>query len=135
MTDEPKPRTAALVLDTSAIAGFARGSVAPGELLAEIDLEGGCALVPLPCLVEAAALVAEEELPWLDLLLGHAAAQVVVDDPADWRMVAGLRRITGSYPHALAAWLALEYGVDVMTRHPGLYAGLDGGNMVLPFDD
>ncbi|MBO3742688.1 hypothetical protein [Actinoplanes flavus] len=135
MSEEHAPRTVALVLDPSAIAGFARGSVAVGELLAEIDAEGDSALVPLPCLTEAAALIAEDELPWLDILLGHAATQMAVDDPADWRMVAGLRRLVGSYPHAVAAWLALEHGVDVMTRNPGLYAELGGGGMVLPFDD
>lgn len=135
MSEEPAPRTVALILDTSAIAGFAHGSVAVGELLAEIDLEGGCALIPLPCLTEAAALVSEDALPWLDILLGHAATQLVVDDPGDWRMVAGLHRLVGAYPHALAAWFALEYGVDVMTRTPDRYAELGGGNMVLPFQD
>jgi len=55
----------------------------PDRCLIDLGMfEGGCALVPPPCLVEAAALVAEEELPWLDISLGHAAAQMVVDDPA-----------------------------------------------------
>ncbi|BEL05244.1 hypothetical protein Q0Z83_034350 [Actinoplanes sichuanensis] len=135
MTDRRDHRTVALILDTSAITGFARGSLAVGELLAEIDIEGGCVLVPLPCLVEAAALITEEELGWLDILLGHAAAQLVVDDPDDWRMVAGVHRVVGGYPHALAAWLALECGADVMTRNPHLYAGLGGGGITLPFDD
>ena len=135
MSEEPTARTVALVLDTSAIAGFARGSVAVGELLAEIDSEGGCALVPLPCLTEAAALVSEDELSWLDILRNHAATQLVVDDPEDWRMVAGLLRLVGSYPHALAAWMALECGVDVMTRNPEAYAMLKGGSITLPFED
>lgn len=53
MTDEHRP--VRLVLDTTAIVGFVRGAVSVGELLAEIDAEHGTAVVPLPCLVEAAA--------------------------------------------------------------------------------
>lgn len=90
MSDES--RSVSLVLDTSAIAAFARGSIAVGELLAEEDAE-------------------------------------------DWRMVAGLCRLVGAYPPALAAWCALELGVDVMTRNPDLYQDLAGGNMTLPFED
>ena len=55
MTDEHRP--VRLVLDTTAIVGFVRGAVSVGELLAEIDAEHGTAVVPLPCLVEAADFV------------------------------------------------------------------------------
>ncbi len=52
---EPEPRTIRLVLDTSAVVGFVRSAVAVGEMIAMIDAEGGAVLVPLPCLVQAAA--------------------------------------------------------------------------------
>lgn len=132
MTDQP--RTIALVLDTSAIAGFVRGSVAVGELLAEVDAEHGAVLIPLPCLIETAASIPDGHA-WLDILTSHAATWLVSDDPEDWRMVAHLRAIVGSYDTAVAAWLALDAGVDVMTRHPDLYAKVSGGAIALPFDD
>jgi hypothetical protein len=130
VTDRP----ARLVLDTSAVAAWARGSVSVGELLAEIDLEYGAVIIPLPCLIEAAAnLVDGKDL--LDLLVEHTASVVLADDPGDWRMLAGVLAVVGNHALASAAWNALDLGVDVLTRHPGRYAGLAGGGMVLPFDD
>jgi hypothetical protein len=63
--------------------------VSVGELLAEIDLEQGSVIVPLPCLVEAAAQLVEGR-EWLDLLVQHSAATVAQDDPDEWRMLAGV---------------------------------------------
>ena len=62
MSDRP----ARLVLDTSAIAAWTRGSVSVGELLAEIDLEQGAVIVPMPCLVEAASQLVDGK-EWLDV--------------------------------------------------------------------
>jgi hypothetical protein len=43
-----------LVLDTSAIAAFAAGSVNVGEPITEVHSEGGRIVVPVVCLIEAA---------------------------------------------------------------------------------
>jgi hypothetical protein len=123
-----------LVLDPSAVAAWTRGSLAVGELLAEIDEEGGAVGIPLPCLTEVASQTHDDGRTWLDLLVRHRAAVILPDDPADWRMLAGVLAIIGrpSYPLASTAWHALELGVDILTSRPGDYEGLDA-DLVLPF--
>jgi hypothetical protein len=132
VTDEP--RTVRLVLDTTAVVGFVRGAVSVGEILAEIDAEHGTAVVPLPCLVEAAAGTVDAS-PWLSILVDHPATYVLATDVGDWRQVAGVRSLVGAYEPAAAAWQALTYEVDVLTRAPELYAELGGGGLTLPFTD
>ncbi len=132
MTDEPRP--VRLVLDTTAVVGFVRGSVSVGELLPEIDAEHGTAVVPLPCLVEAAAGTVDAG-PWLSILIDHPATFVVATDVDEWRQIAGVRSLVGAYEPAAAAWQALTYDVDVLTRSPELYAELGGGGITLPFTD
>jgi hypothetical protein len=132
VTDEP--RTVRLVLDTTAVVGFVRGAVSVGELLAEIDAERGTAVVPLPCLVEAAAGTVDAG-PWLNILVDHPATYVVSTDVDEWRQVAAVRSLVGAYEPAAAAWQALTYGVDILTRTPELYAELGGGGITLPFTD
>jgi hypothetical protein len=129
-----EPPAVRLVLDTSAIAAWVRGSPAVGELLAEIDLEGGLVLIPLPCLLEAAAQITTDR-EWLLLLLDHRATQVISDDPDDWEMLAGVRVLLGAADLASAGWLALECNVDVLTQHSPLYAALAGGNLTLQIED
>jgi hypothetical protein len=43
-----------LVLDTSALVAYAAGSVDVGEPVIEVHNEGGRAIIPFACLVEAA---------------------------------------------------------------------------------
>lgn len=122
-------------MDTSAITAYVHGHLAVGELLAEIGLEGEVTLIPLPCLVEAASLIPDGADPWLDILLDHSTTVLISDEQADWRTLAELRRMTGSYASALAAWLALETGSDVFTRNGSAYADVAGGSIVLEFGD
>ncbi|WP_305789693.1 hypothetical protein [Symbioplanes lichenis] len=129
MSDRPPQ----LVLDVTAIAAWTRGSVAVGELLAEIDRDHGSVIVPLPCLIRVAATALDEDKQWLDLLVHHPAAVVRPDDPGDWRMLAEAHRIVGSAPVASAAWHALTHGIDVLTRTAKPYEGL-GGDFLLLFD-
>jgi hypothetical protein len=73
-----------LILDTSAIAAFARGSIHVGEVLAEIADEHAVALLPLACLVEAVhgQRFTNEEDARLDLHLRgqYADASAAVHD-------------------------------------------------------
>lgn len=124
-----------LVLDTTAVTSWVRGSFAVGETLAEIDDEEGAAVIPLWCWVEAVHDTAAIGRERLDLLLAHPATFLVADDAADWEMLAGLRLLTGRIDCASAAWLALDLDVDVMTRHPGWYQKINGGRMVLEIED
>lgn len=130
---EPEPRTVRLVLDTSAVVGFCRGSIAVGEMIAMIDAEDGGVLIPLPCLVQAAADTVDAD-GWLTILTNHSPVQVVTGDVDDWPMLAGVRQRLGAYEPAAAAWLALHYDVDVMTCRPEIYEPLDIG-ITLPFED
>jgi hypothetical protein len=134
VTDGPGPRTIRLVLDTSAVTGFVRGSIAVGEMIAMTDSEEGAVLVPLPCLVQAAADTMDGG-PWLTILTNHPAVQVITDEFDDWPMLAGIRQRIGAYEPAAAAWLALRCEVDVMTRYPEIYEPLGDIGITLPFED
>ena len=129
MTDRP-PR---IVFDRTAVLAYARSSVAVGELLVEVDEEGGCAVVPLPCLVEAALML--EDRTRLEVLTGHPAVNVLGDDPATWRDLAALRDVVNSSDMASAVLWAIDLNVDIFTRTPRLYAGVADGTLTLPFDD
>lgn len=129
MTDLP----VTLVLDASAVAAYTRASIHVGEVLAEV-LDGGTrAAIPLPCLVEAAHIVVDGAR--LDLLTGHPAVLVVAEDPADWQALTAAYDLVGSYEAANAALLALDQNAAVLTRHPGRYAGLDEGGLVVAIAD
>jgi hypothetical protein len=134
VTDAPQPRVVRMVLDTSAIAAWVRDSPAVGELIAEIDLEGGLVIIPLPCLLQAASQI-KTDREWLTLLLDHPATQVVSDDPEDWEMLSSAITLLGAADLASAAWLALECDVDVLTQHAELYAAIADGNLALQIED
>ncbi len=126
-------RTPRIVFDRSAVLAYARESIAVGELLAELDDEHGLAVIPLACLVEAATSAVD--LARLDLLVSLPATDVAADDPGTWRDLAALRDAVDAPDTASAALLAIDLHVDVFTRTPRLYAGVAGGELVLPFDD
>ncbi|WP_285472190.1 hypothetical protein [Actinoplanes sp. NBRC 101535] len=123
------------MLDTSAIAAWVRGSLSVGELLAEVDEEGGAVLVPLWCLVEAGHHTATVDRERLELLLAHPATFLITDDAADWELLIPLRALTGRADCTSAAMLALDAGVDVMTRDARWYERVAGGGLALEFED
>lgn len=132
MTD---PRTVAIVLDTTAVTAWVSGSIAVGELLAEINDGYGAALIPLACLVESAHRTALLEQPRLELLVGHPATLVVSDNPDEWPALAATRSLVERADLASAAWLAIDCDVDVMTRDARWYSAVNGGHNVLEFDE
>lgn len=133
MTDEP--RTERLVLDTSAVTGWIRGSVAIGELIAEVDEEHGAVLLPLSCLVQAAHLNALIETDLLQILINHPAVFVISDDPDDWMALAALNAIVDGHDRAAAALLAVAANVDILTRDASWYRGVSDGQRGLEFED
>ncbi|AEV84972.1 hypothetical protein ACWT_3948 [Actinoplanes sp. SE50] len=128
-------RDAKLVLDTSAIAAWVRGSVAVGETLAEVNDEDGAVVIPLSCLVEAGYHTAVLGRERLELLLAHPATSLITDDAEDWDALVALRALTGRADCASAAMLALDLGVDVMTSDPSWYKGVADGRIVLHVED
>jgi hypothetical protein len=130
-TDDTRP--VQVVLDASAIVEFTRQSIHVGELLAEIDDEGAVAALPLACLVDAVHAVAERDR--LDLLVEHRATVLMVDDPADWQALATTYDTVGRIDAASAFLAALDHECSLLTRQPGLYAGLGDGSLVVPIDE
>jgi hypothetical protein len=131
---EGRDRPVQLIFDTSAVVAFSRASIHVGELLAEVHDEGAAAAIPLPCLVEAVHAVADTDR--LHLLLAHHATVILTDDPTSWQALATTYDIVGRPDAAAAALAAIDYGVAVLTRQPGLYAGLDpDGRMVIPIEE
>lgn len=134
MTD-PGPRTIGIVLDTTAVTGWCRDSIAVGELLAIFKEDGLAALIPLNCLVEAAVKTAGLKQDELTILVNHEATFVIADNPDDWRGIAATRGLVERADLASAAWLALDAEVDVMTSDPRWYSGVNRGAIVHVFDD
>jgi hypothetical protein len=128
-------REVRLVLDATAIAAYARGSVAVGEILIEVDAEHGAVIIPLSCLIEAAHATALLQRDHLQMLIDHPATFLVADDPDEWVALTELRTLVDRADRASAALVSLEYQVDVMTRDARWYASVARGRRVLEFDD
>jgi len=129
-----EPRSIAIVLDTTAVTAWARGSVAVGELLAELDDEHAAAVLPLSCLVEAAHKTGMLEQARLDLLVTHPAVFLLEDAADDWKALAATRLLVDRLDLASAAWFGLKCEVDVMTSDPRWYSSVNGGRDVLEFE-
>lgn len=132
MTAAREPR---LVLDTSAVVAWLRGSLAVGEILAEVDDEGGAVLVPLWCLVEAGSASGGLGGERLGLLLAHPATFLITDDGDDWESLVAMRSLVGRHDCAAAAMQSVELQVDVMTGDPSWYEEIAGGRYVLTIED
>ena len=117
-----------LILDASAIVAFVRESIDVGEVIAEVDAEEAAVGLPVLCLAQART--SGDDVDRLNLLAGHDAA-TVLPDPDDWQALAATVELVGRWDAAVAALLALDLDVAVLTGTPGLYAGLGGGNLTI----
>ena len=132
MSDPHDERALRQILDTSAVLSFTQRSIHVGEVLAQVADEDAVAGIPLICLLEASRSAADQGR--LALLVEHRFTEVLAEDPAQWQALATLYDIVGRLDAASAALAALDYGVDVLTRQPGLYTVVDGGSMVIPIE-
>ena len=90
-------RQVRIVLDTSAIVAYTRGSIDVGEVIAEVDDERAAAALPVLCLVEATQHIVDAG--HLDLLVNHSATVVIAAEARDWRALAeGHERVGGWTP-------------------------------------
>jgi hypothetical protein len=126
-------RSIFLVLDASAVVEFTRGSIHVGEPLAEINEDDGGVGIPFLCLSDA--LPAIHDLDQLQILVTHPAVRVLSDEPWSWRAHAATCDIVGRPSAASAALAAMNSGVPVLTRQPGLYAGLADGDLAVAIPD
>ncbi|OKI47436.1 hypothetical protein [Micromonospora sp. CB01531] len=105
-----------IILDTSAIIAFAKGSIAVGEAIAAVADEGGLFGLPVMCLAEASRSGADPIR--LDLLVNHPAAAVLTVDPLKWRAFAVICRRTGQLDTASALLAAADHDCAVLSEHP-----------------
>lgn len=97
------------IVDTSAIVRFARGgtrSVGVGETIAEIN-------------EEHASLLTEHE------------AAVLLGTPDDWQALAAALEIVGRWDTAVAALLAIDGDVCLLSTTPARYAGFGDADFVV----
>jgi hypothetical protein len=112
-----------IILDTSAILAFTRGSTLVGDTAAEVDDDGGRLGLPISCLVEARWRLAD--LDRLSLLVHHRATELITTS-ADWSALAAAVEVAGRQDAASALLAAVQSGCDVLTTNPRRYAGLAG---------
>lgn len=82
------------------------------------------------CLAEALRTVGGGFADEFRLLTEHPAG-VLVAGPQDWRMVAAAVDLIGRWDAAVAAVLAVDLAVAVLTAEPGLYAAFDDPTLVI----
>src|SRR5215470_2840750 len=75
-----------IILDTSAIIAYTRGSLDVGEVIAEIEDEEGGVGVPMLCLVEANHTITDHQR--LAVLIGHPATVLLTTNALDWQALA-----------------------------------------------
>jgi hypothetical protein len=117
-----------IVLDTSAILAYARGSIHVGEPLAEVTDENAVAVLPSLCLAEARWMVGDPGR--LKILLEHPATAVMAPS-SDWRTLAELQKVVGTLDATSAVALAMDHRGVVLTARSGLYAGLEDGGPII----
>jgi hypothetical protein len=122
-------RRVRVILDTSAILAFSRGSVHVGDTAAEVDDDGSLLGLPISCLVEARWRLADAGR--LSLLVHHRATELITA-PGDWSALAAALDVAGRQDAASALLAAVQSGCDVLTAHPRRYAALAGGSPVIP---
>jgi hypothetical protein len=124
-------RRVTLVLDASAIVAYTRRETAVhvGDVLIQVFEDDAVAVLPAVCLAEAVPAVADRGL--LDVLVAHEATMVLADGVTMWRDVAAMAEVTGRPDAASAALAAIDFRVNVLSRTPGLYAGIGKAGMVI----
>ncbi len=114
-----------LVLDATAVAVYAAGSISVGEVLAEAaDEPGALVAVPFHTLVQACARGVSADAVRPLTTLGHV--DVIRDCPWSWRILGVAGHLLGGVDRAWAALLAEAGEVAfVLTADPDAYGGIE----------
>ena len=118
-----------IVLDTSAILAFTRGSVDVGAAVADVAEAGGRIGLPISCLVEARWRLGD--LDRLNVLVHHMATELIAS-PGDWSVLAAALTVARRQDAASALLAAVQSGCGVLTASPRRYATLAGGSPIVP---
>jgi len=111
-----------IVLDTSAVMAYAKGSENVGEVLIEVTDEGGAFAVPVVCLLEGSKSAPEANVR---LLTSNPACRVLPLLSEDWpRLLAGVRLLS-RLDLATALYAAGREGY-VLTGEPDAYGEIGG---------
>jgi hypothetical protein len=110
-----------LVLDTSAVLAYARGSEHVGETLTQVVENGVSFSVPLCVLATAAARVGPTPV---DLLTTHPAFGPSDSAWTRWPALGAALGLVGRLDAAEALLVALDVHCDVLTAEPDVYAAL-----------
>lgn len=113
-----------LILDTSAVVVYARGSVDVGETISEAGDNGHLFAVHVWTLAEASVLLKPDELTMLDMLLAHPAGAAPLAGVIGWERLARAARKYGSVSRGLVGLAATRHAAYVITADPEAYPGL-----------
>jgi hypothetical protein len=119
---------ASVVLDTSAIRAFARGSVAVGEILMILGEEANRAALPAVAMAEAFDDL--EHIAMNRYLLGHPRTEVIPLDVIDIEDV-GLLSGLPSLGHAHAVVTARRLATFLLTGEPDSFVGFVDKEMII----
>jgi hypothetical protein len=126
MTGADRPMK--IVLDTSAILAFTRGSVHVGEPISEVADEGGVSGLPTLCLAAAKWMVDDHDR--LQVLTEHPDT-VVVHPSRDPFALGLVEASVGNLDASSTVLTAIDQRAFIMTARPGLYRGLiDSGPII-----
>jgi hypothetical protein len=118
-----------VVVDTSAVIGYASSSIEVGEIIAEVTDQGGYIGVPVVCLTEASRQVGENKARRVEFITQHPRCIVLPVLASDWRYLAQLTRLLGRSDVAITLGAALDLECFVLTREPDSYTLPDAGEL------
>ena len=122
--------TIGLVLDSSAMAAFAVGSVAVGELLVLVDEEASFVALPAAALAQAFARTERDDHDVLRMLVRGASSVVLpLDDGVAEDVGLVARRADVAKAHA--ATVATDASVVLVTAEPQEFVGLVDPGMII----
>lgn len=125
MNDHDQPAVT-LILDTSALLGFAAGVIDVAETVHEVNANGSRYGVPVPAVVEARAVVPGAERSLLDWLLTQPGCAVLSTWGDDWEELSYWRGVTGRFDAAAAVLAAFEHGCYILASDVKAYPRSEG---------
>jgi hypothetical protein len=122
--------TIALVLDSSAMAAFAVGSVSVGELIMLVDEESQFVALPAAALAQAFARTGADDRAVLRMLV-RGPRSVVAPLDAEVTENVGLVARRSDLATAHAAVIATDMSAVLVTAEPDAFAGLVAKEMII----
>jgi hypothetical protein len=114
--------TVRAVLDATAVAAYARGSVDLGEVITEIAAEEATVGLPVVCLIEASPPADEPAQKLLSILTALPHSVILPLNANDWQRHASAARLLGTLGRAQAALTVVNgQATYILTTEPDAY--------------